>query len=270
MENNYSSIQNFSNTNEIIPFEDNPFFLSDQLSSLDFSDQYSSFNCQWETQIGDSALEPIPLVGSFPIDPLYSSSFHVVPSQGSDSYKIWENEFGVLLNDVEVNHRGEDRQIVLFNNTGQSVEQVESTVNKQCKKRKTTSSLSKLSRKTISSYFYMPITEAAKELNVGLTQLKRRCREVGISRWPHRKLMSLKTLINNVQEMGAVGGEASDSRIREVVELLEKQKKLMEEIPEVELEENTKRLRQAYFKANYKRRKQMSDWELCSESFEYQ
>lgn len=56
-----------------------------------------------------------------------------------------------------------------------------------------------LSRKTISEYFYMPITQAAKELNVGLTLLKKRCRELGIRRWPHRKLMSLQTLINNVQ-----------------------------------------------------------------------
>ena len=51
----------------------------------------------------------------------------------------------------------------------------------------------------ISQYFYMPITQAAKELNVGLTLLKKKCRELGIRRWPHRKLMSLQTLIKNVQ-----------------------------------------------------------------------
>ena len=56
-----------------------------------------------------------------------------------------------------------------------------------------------LSRNTISKYFYMPIAQAARELNVGLTYLKRRCRELGIQRWPHRKLMSLQTLIKNVQ-----------------------------------------------------------------------
>lgn len=56
-----------------------------------------------------------------------------------------------------------------------------------------------LSRETISQYFYMPITKAAKELNVGLTLLKKRCRELNIRRWPHRKLMSLQTLIKNVQ-----------------------------------------------------------------------
>lgn len=56
-----------------------------------------------------------------------------------------------------------------------------------------------LSRKIISQYFYMPITQAARELNVGLTHLKKRCRELGFRRWPHRKLMSLQTLINNLQ-----------------------------------------------------------------------
>lgn len=56
-----------------------------------------------------------------------------------------------------------------------------------------------LSMETISRYFYMPITKAAMELNVGLTLLKRRCRDFGIRRWPHRKLMSLKTLISNVK-----------------------------------------------------------------------
>jgi len=48
-------------------------------------------------------------------------------------------------------------------------------------------------------YFYMPITRAARELNVGLTVLKKRCRELGIARWPHRKMKSLKSLILNVQ-----------------------------------------------------------------------
>lgn len=56
-----------------------------------------------------------------------------------------------------------------------------------------------LTREVVSGYFYIPITQAAKELNVGLTCLKRRCRDLGIKRWPHRKLMSLQSLINNVQ-----------------------------------------------------------------------
>lgn len=56
-----------------------------------------------------------------------------------------------------------------------------------------------LTWETISHYFYRPITEAAKELNIGVTLLKKRCRELGIRRWPHRKLMSLQALIKNVK-----------------------------------------------------------------------
>ena len=68
---------------------------------------------------------------------------------------------------------------------------------KRCRKERCSSS-KMLFKETISQYFYMPITQAAKELNVGLTLLKKRCKELSIRRWPHRKLMSLQTLIKNV------------------------------------------------------------------------
>ncbi|CAI8596322.1 unnamed protein product [Vicia faba] len=110
-----------------------------------------------------------------------------------------------------------------------------------------------LTRKNISEYFYMPISQAARELNVGLTHLKKRCRDLGIQRWPHRKLMSLQTLIKNVQEQG----NESDEKIMNAVEILKKEMKMVEEKPDLQLEENTKRLRQACFKANYKKRRLM-------------
>lgn len=45
--------------------------------------------------------------------------------------------------------------------------------------------------------------------------------------------------------------------MKESLEILEQEKKLMEEIPDLKLEDRTKRLRQAFFKANYKKRKLM-------------
>ncbi|KAL3742607.1 hypothetical protein ACJRO7_017993 [Eucalyptus globulus] len=50
-----------------------------------------------------------------------------------------------------------------------------------------------LSKEQISLDCYMPITRAAKELDI-MTLLKKRCREFGIyiHRWPHRKLMNLQ------------------------------------------------------------------------------
>ncbi|XP_074349900.1 uncharacterized protein LOC141689496 [Apium graveolens] len=111
-----------------------------------------------------------------------------------------------------------------------------------------------LNRELISKYFYMPITQAAKELNVGLTLLKKRCRDLGIRRWPHRKLMSLQTLIRNVQELGKQQGEAAKEKLNEAIEILEQERKLIEEAPDVDMDGKTKRLRQACFKANYKKR----------------
>ncbi|KAI3504660.1 hypothetical protein L2E82_46592 [Cichorium intybus] len=114
-----------------------------------------------------------------------------------------------------------------------------------------------LSKEMISQYFYMPISDAAKELNVGITLLKKRCRDLGIRRWPHRKLMSLQTLITNVkQELGTSSGNGVDQeKLQEAIMRLENEKKKMEEVPDLQLEDNTKRLRQACFKANYKKRK---------------
>ncbi|KAJ6359424.1 hypothetical protein OIU76_001036 [Salix suchowensis] len=73
-----------------------------------------------------------------------------------------------------------------------------------------------------------------------------RKREFRIMRWPHRKIKSLTSLINNVKEMGLSEYEAI---------MLEEHKRLIEELPDVELTERTKKLRQACFKANYKKRR---------------
>ncbi|CAL4949303.1 unnamed protein product [Urochloa decumbens] len=103
-------------------------------------------------------------------------------------------------------------------------------------------------------YFYMPITRAAREMNVGLTVLKKRCRELGIARWPHRKMKSLKSLILNVQEMAGAGMNNPEA-VRQELEALETYCVLMEENPAIELTERTKKLRQACFKESYKRRR---------------
>lgn len=62
----------------------------------------------------------------------------------------------------------------------------------------------------------------------------------------------------NRQEMGKKDGEEGEGSLRVAIEILEKEKKLMEEAPDAQLEDKTKRLRQACFKANYKKRKLMA------------
>ncbi|TYG76837.1 hypothetical protein ES288_D03G146700v1 [Gossypium darwinii] len=96
----------------------------------------------------------------------------------------------------------------------------------------------------IQKYFDFPISKAAKEMNVGLTLLKKRCRELNIMRWPHRKIKSLKSLIHNVKELGLTN---------EIV-MLEEHQRMLEKVPDLELTDRTKKLRQACFKANYKKR----------------
>ncbi|CAN8302108.1 unnamed protein product [Cochlearia groenlandica] len=105
----------------------------------------------------------------------------------------------------------------------------------------------KLEMCEIRKYFDRPIVKAAKELNVGLTVLKKRCRELGVYRWPHRKLKSLNSLINNLKGVG----------MDEEVKNLEEHRVLIEQEPDAELSDGTKKLRQACFKANYKKRKSL-------------
>ncbi|XVE58351.1 hypothetical protein DITRI_Ditri04bG0163100 [Diplodiscus trichospermus] len=97
----------------------------------------------------------------------------------------------------------------------------------------------------IQKYFDYPISQAAEEMNVGLTVLKKRCRELNIMRWPHRKIKSLKSLINNVKELG----------LTDEIVMLEEHQRMLEKLPDMELTERTKKLRQACFKANYKKRR---------------
>ncbi|KAG4207202.1 hypothetical protein ERO13_A03G051800v2 [Gossypium hirsutum] len=100
----------------------------------------------------------------------------------------------------------------------------------------------------IQKYFDFPISKAAKEMNVGLTLLKKRCRELNIMRWPHRKIKSLKSLIHNVKELGLTN---------EIV-MLEEHQRMLEKVPDLELTDRTKKLRQACFKANYKKRRSLA------------
>ncbi|KAK5777052.1 hypothetical protein PVK06_045017 [Gossypium arboreum] len=193
--------------------------------------------------------DEVPLMSTFSTDPLYAS-LDIEQTSTQDGYDengngFWD-ELGLLFEPCNKQPMLKDEDI-----NGEEVMKKERVSSKRCKEDQRKAKL--LSRKVISQYFYMPIIQAAKELNVGLTLLKKRCRELGIRRWPHRKLTSLRTLINNVQELEE--GEERESKVREAIEVLERERKMLEEMPDMDLEDKTKRLRQACFKANYKKRK---------------
>lgn len=58
-------------------------------------------------------------------------------------------------------------------------------------------------------------------------------------------------------------GPESQEKMRNEIEVLEKEMKLVEEMPDKQLEDRTKRLRQACFKANYKKRRLMDQNFIC-------
>ena len=49
------------------------------------------------------------------------------------------------------------------------------------------------------SVFHLPINDAATALGMGVTVLKKLCRDRGIKRWPFRKLSSVDKLIESVK-----------------------------------------------------------------------
>ncbi|XP_050225952.1 protein RKD1 [Mercurialis annua] len=255
---------------EIVPIDD-PFEFEFS-NQFHYSDFCGSFYMNWQTDLSiqESYLDVCPLMESyniipgFPDDPLYASldievfnSLLWLISDDTSEVCGW-NELGSLF-------QPQNRQMLLLcdSTTTDSARELK---NRKCKEKENKSITKDLTRQVISKYFYTPITQAAKELNVGLTLLKKRCRELGIRRWPHRKLMSVQTLIKNVQEMKKVQGDDNEERVREAIEILEREKKLLEEMPDMELEHTTKRLRQACFKANYKKRKLMSVMDSASSS----
>jgi hypothetical protein len=110
-----------------------------------------------------------------------------------------------------------------------------------------------ITREDLASCFHMPSEQACRKLGIGLTVLKRQCRKFGIKRWPFRKIKSLDRLINNVSQ-GLVPSEGGRVPIKSVEEL-EEQKRQMEVCAIDDLDEETKRLQQAYSKANHKLRR---------------
>ncbi|KAK1564957.1 hypothetical protein Q3G72_015603 [Acer saccharum] len=227
-----------------------------QLPYPDFSVANGFPTLDWQNglPLQDSFFDGAPSMESFPDPDQSCPLMDVVPTPNLIQGDVCWDEFCSPLYEAE-------KQPLFLCEGGQITGEEESMENCNAVKRyreDKRSNTKTLSKSTISSFFYLPITQAAKELNVGLTFLKKRCRELGIRRWPHRKLMSLQTLINNLHDYGREKGrDSSDVKVRESIEILEREMKMIEEIPDMEMEDKTKRLRQACFKFNYKKRKFM-------------
>ncbi|OIV93669.1 hypothetical protein TanjilG_16520 [Lupinus angustifolius] len=125
------------------------------------------------------------------------------------------------------------------------------------KRRAHSDHIAKIALPDLVKYFDVPIIEASRNLNVGLTVLKRKCREFGIPRWPHRKIKSLDGLIHDLQEEARQQeseGEAAAEAVAERKRMLESEKENIERKPSVDIKYETKRFRQEIFKKRHRAR----------------
>ncbi|KAJ7944059.1 RWP-RK domain containing protein [Quillaja saponaria] len=124
-------------------------------------------------------------------------------------------------------------------------------------KRTATGHISSITLSDLVKYFDMPIIEASRKLKVGLTVLKRKCREFGIPRWPHRKIKSLDSLIHEVQEEAQHQQQENKAAAMAVASrqrILESEKETIERKPFMEIQSETKRFRQDVFKRRHRAR----------------
>jgi len=111
--------------------------------------------------------------------------------------------------------------------------------------------LNDLDLKVIATLFHLPISEAAKHLGVGATVLKKRCRRLGIPRWPYRKLKSLDNVSSNLEKYCHKAVDSKE-RFQELQTILRSQKEAMIQKPSIGFDPELRRLRQELFKHGYK------------------
>ncbi|KAE8794355.1 hypothetical protein D1007_30904 [Hordeum vulgare] len=127
----------------------------------------------------------------------------------------------------------------------------------------------------IAPYFHLPIREASRALKIGVSILKKKCRQYGIPRWPHRKIKSLDSLISDLEfvmddtDGDAVQKETCKQREKEkkkeekdkqnAIQALAKRKRLLEseketiqQKPALDLMAETKLFREDVFKRRYR------------------
>ncbi|KAJ4791816.1 hypothetical protein LUZ62_043062 [Rhynchospora pubera] len=100
----------------------------------------------------------------------------------------------------------------------------------------------------VAQKFSLPIKEAARDLKVSVSTLKFRCRELGIPKWPYRKIQSLETLIETMLEIEPFGFHHMIGKVREEIEAIKLN-------PALEIKYETERLRQEIYDSKYKQRR---------------
>ncbi|CAI9110495.1 OLC1v1010540C2 [Oldenlandia corymbosa var. corymbosa] len=124
-------------------------------------------------------------------------------------------------------------------------------------KRAATKDIARIALEDLARHFDVPIIEASKNLKVGLTVLKKKCREFGIPRWPHRKIKSLEGLIRDLQ--GEVKRQQEEDEVAAMAvakrqRMIESEKESIEKKPFLDIQWETKKFRQDIFKRRHRAR----------------
>lgn len=117
--------------------------------------------------------------------------------------------------------------------------------------------------------------QAAKQLHVGVTTLKKVCRRGGVPRWPYRKRSSLDNLIEKTARFIKVTDDVSARQKQLALEALEQQRRSLQvggsggrrwvcstvaqENHSQDILPDIKRYRQSIFKINYKLKQKAGD-----------
>ncbi|KAJ4798977.1 RWP-RK domain-containing protein [Rhynchospora pubera] len=94
----------------------------------------------------------------------------------------------------------------------------------------------------------MSIKDAARELKVSVPTLQLRCRELVIPKWPYRKVRSLETLIETMEELAPRRFEHAISKVRDEIKAIKLN-------PSMEIKYETERLRQEIYDFKYSRQR---------------
>ncbi|ONM14994.1 NLP transcription factor [Zea mays] len=127
----------------------------------------------------------------------------------------------------------------------------------------------------IAQYFHLPIRDASKTLKIGVSILKRKCRQYGIPRWPHRKIKSLDSLIHDFVGQFVLAREDEDEEEEKQLQkdrlaaainaltkrksMLESEKETIQQKPAMDLMAETKLFREDVFKRRYRAKSSVMD-----------
>ncbi|ERN17212.1 hypothetical protein AMTRI_Chr09g33970 [Amborella trichopoda] len=218
---------------------------------------------------------PLPALLTISRNPKLKS----IPTLANDLQKV--SEFRCAIEDEEVNtfDRQESTRVYEFNFFDKSqiapvvhtvpspssfaeglskIQHIGNSIpvrNKVWKNRAPTKHVASIALSDLSKHFNVPMAEASRNLKVGLTVLKRKCREFGIPRWPHRKIKSLDSLIHDLQDevkRQERENEAAAKAATKRRKLLERERETIERRPASEIQSETKRFRQDVFKRRHK------------------